>query len=132
MLGAVSGKEHLVTSHLAVKESGAVSGGNHLVASPVEVADPHESICVHSAGGTILCLHTAGDTMGHDVVFGLFALLLGAVLSGNPSRLHLLVSSLRHTVLFSGHDVMIGTFALFLGAVFGGNHLLASPVDAAR
>ena len=103
LLGAVSGKEHLVTSHLAVKESGAVSGGNHLVASPVEVADPHESICVHSAGGTILCLHTAGDTMGHDVVF---ALLLGAVLSN--------------------------TFALFLGAVFGGNHLLASPIDAAR
>ena len=102
LLGAVSGKEHLVTPCLAVRESGAVSGGDRLVASP--------------AG----CLRCLGAFHPLPAVIGSFG------------GRHLVVSSImHHLVLFSGHNVMLGTFALFLGAVFGGNRLLASPENAA-
>ena len=135
LLGTISGEDRLVTSRLAVEESGAVSGGNHLVASPVGAAE------------LLLRVHSAGDII-RRVMFGSFALFLGAVFGGGYSRLavidsgavfggsHLIASprtaTLRRIILFPGHDVMICTFALLLGAVFGGDHLLASPVDAAE
>ena len=74
LLGTISGEDRLVTSRLAVEESGAVSGGNHLVASPVGAAE------------LLLCVHSDGDTI-RRVMVGSFALLLGTVFGGGYSRL---------------------------------------------